>query len=209
LNEIFVNLPKCLTLASGAIRAIYDRSNSVLKDVFLQQSPANRYVVLDGILFLDLLELPELPKSLDFWTIRPLISNNLSVRKIPYPFSRSSDEHAAEKEESEKDDDTAIFVSLSVGTELFIHPMATVKWWCEHTSTWRSDGISDVEIDRTKGMVQFKTNMLRPCALVQVRARIYLSFSGEISLMRQHKPVTFVGCFNRIPIARLGSACNF
>ncbi|ORZ39514.1 hypothetical protein BCR44DRAFT_1426691 [Catenaria anguillulae PL171] len=167
LDSIHVTLPKALTLANVAIRVIHDRSMSRLRDLSLQHesSSAKRHIVLDGVLSFSLLELPELPKTADFWTVRPLISNDLSVRHVPFPSTRNVDEDAQQEDAAEVEggdsldssgnrDDDGMVVSFSVGSGLFLHPLATVKWL-----TMRRD--------RANGLVQFKLSVLRPCALVQ------------------------------------------
>ncbi|KAI9190053.1 Protein casc1 [Blastocladiella emersonii ATCC 22665] len=220
--DMHVTLPKSLTLANVAIRVIHDRSDSTLMDLSLQQNTTSRddrlvsrHIILDGVIFFSLLELPELPKTADFWTIRALLANDLSVRHVPYPFPRGTEEGEGGDGSGDsgggegsldasspnataaaaaasgatgsngavggdgstappgsaptpvKDDDSAMIISYSVGSELFLHPLATVKWWCAKSCTWRTEGISDVEIDRAKGTVQFKTSVFKPCALVQ------------------------------------------
>ncbi|KAJ3364692.1 hypothetical protein GGF32_001331 [Allomyces javanicus] len=167
VDAIHVTLPKALTLANVAICLVHDRSGLTLNDLYLQQTSARKQIVMSGCLDFSLLELPELPKTVDFWTIRPLLSNNLSVKHVEYPFARGNGDMAAPEQEGGREDDASIFVSFSVGLGLHLHPLATVKWWCAETCTWNSDGITDVEIDRTKGTVQFKSSVLKPCALVQ------------------------------------------
>ncbi|KAI9222217.1 hypothetical protein BC828DRAFT_37404 [Blastocladiella britannica] len=219
---LHVTLPKSLTLANVAIRVIHDRSFASLTDFALQhaagtRTPATqhqRHTVLDGVLHFSLLELPELPKTVDFWTIRQLMASDLSVREVSYPFPRGEEEGGGDGEEGNggdgegppksadgsggsggatssqgggggdsslnssmagKDDD-AMLISYTIGAGLFLNPVATVKWWSSETQTWRSEGVSDVEIDRTKGSVMFKSSMFRPCALVQPG---YLEFPPE------------------------------
>lgn len=40
-------------------------------------------------------------------------------------------------------------------------------WWNEEKKTWSNDGITDVEIDKERGIVKFTTIHFRPTALVQ------------------------------------------
>ncbi|KAI9138734.1 hypothetical protein BKA69DRAFT_1089659 [Paraphysoderma sedebokerense] len=44
--------------------------------------------VIGGVLYFDLVELPEPPKVVEFWTLRPVFPSTGNLRRLPYPFSR-------------------------------------------------------------------------------------------------------------------------
>lgn len=71
-ERMSASLPKALALSNVAIRMIYE-SNA--KFATLYEEPHFRSRVhmraIGGVLFLDLVELPEMPKSIENWTIRP------------------------------------------------------------------------------------------------------------------------------------------
>ncbi|KAJ1502649.1 Protein casc1 [Coelomomyces lativittatus] len=201
IRDVHIALPKTLTLSNVAIRVVVDRSDLAMTTTYLREGVAaassssssspsptstpiptlSRQTVVSGVIVLSLLDVPDPPKTIDFWTLRPLLSNQLITRPVEYPFQKKMvDRHhhpndledprqrPESKEPSEVHEDDAIHVSFTLGAGLFIHPLATVKWWNEEVQQWESQGISEVEIDRSKGMVHFKTTMFKPCALVQV-----------------------------------------
>lgn len=164
-NEINVALTKQITLSNSAIRVIADSTELTLRSFLLKQSK-DRNVVLGCVLFFGIYDVPEPPKSIDFWTVRQLMSEDLTLRTVLYPFQKQSNQENVQKEE-ETHDDAAIAVSYSVGKGMIISPQATIKYWDEKSQIWDSKGILDVEIDRHTGRIKFKTLVFAPCALVQ------------------------------------------
>ena len=65
-----MSIPKPLTLASVGVRMILENGPKAATPFDVQDSGKHMSVV-GGIFHLDLLELPEMAKSVDKWTIRP------------------------------------------------------------------------------------------------------------------------------------------
>ncbi|KAI8812586.1 hypothetical protein BJ742DRAFT_792944 [Cladochytrium replicatum] len=166
-NEINISasLPKPLVLANAAIRVLFQTSPTAAFP-FEAQSEGIHLSVVGGVMHLDLLELPELPKQLDSWTIRQLLSPTGQLKKLSYPFKKLEAEAAEEEAESPTSAwPTQVIFTLPRG--LRIGQRATVCYWAEDFKCWANDEIRDIEIDPDNGIVKFRSIHFKPTAVVQ------------------------------------------
>jgi hypothetical protein len=64
------SVPKPIALDNVAIRMLFDISTTGLIPFEIQKGD-NQYSVIGGVISLDLIELPESPKTINSWLIRP------------------------------------------------------------------------------------------------------------------------------------------
>ncbi|KAJ3039947.1 Protein casc1 [Rhizophlyctis rosea] len=168
-------LPKPLALASVAIRMLYQSSAGCTSPFEVQESGTHVSPV-GGILYLDLVEMPEPPKTVESWTIRQLLTTNGTLRRLSYPFKKpASPDHTSEEDPDAENssggtDATAWPLQLTyvaVPGAFVRKEAATVKWWNEETKGWDGEGVEGVEVDEETGTVKFKTIHFAPTALVQ------------------------------------------
>ncbi|KAJ3294999.1 Protein casc1 [Borealophlyctis nickersoniae] len=188
------SLPKPLALASVAIRMLYQSGHTAAAP-FEHVQTGQHMSVVGGVLFFDLVEMPDPPKSVDNWTIRQILSPTGTLRRLTYPFKKPPTETNDEDTDMSSSPatalppgttpvtasvsvggggaggDTAVWpmtVTFSTGPGTFIRTQAaTVKWWNEETKGWDADGIEGVEIDLENGLAKFRTIHFAPTAIVQ------------------------------------------
>ncbi|KAJ3224433.1 Protein casc1 [Clydaea vesicula] len=171
-QNMSASLPKPLALSSVGIRMLYQLDSTVntiyqenLIEGKLHMSP------VCGILLLDIVEFPELPKIVDNWNIRQILSPNGKLKKLAYPFKKVvAEEEATDEKEEEAIDSISwpTLVSYQIQENCFIDKnSAKVMYFKEETKSWEDDNISDVEIDVEKGLVKFRTTHFKPTAVVQ------------------------------------------
>ncbi|RKO87557.1 hypothetical protein BDK51DRAFT_27374, partial [Blyttiomyces helicus] len=161
------SLPKPLALASVAIRMLYESGNTV--GVSFEEQEGISMSPVDGVLFLDLVEMPDPPKTVDAWTIRPVLSATGRLKRLGYPFKKPVTENADEGHEAAMDASAwPMIVSYSIMPGSFVRQdLSTVRWWNVEQKIWDSEGISDVEINSDTGRVKFRTIHFAPTAVVQ------------------------------------------
>ncbi|KAI9088741.1 hypothetical protein DFS34DRAFT_598231 [Phlyctochytrium arcticum] len=141
-------LPKPLVLSNVAIRMILESSHSAT--VPYEQQTGPRILSVTGpILLFDLIEMPDLPKTVDQWTIRP-VSKGGKLKRLNYPFKKDLKEVLEEEGEEEAADASVwpMQVTFSIDPGCFTYAdVTTVRWWNSENNTWDDDGITDVEID--------------------------------------------------------------
>ena len=168
LNMSFT-LPKPLSLSAVAIRMSFNASPNC-GVAFENQASGPRMAYVGGILYFDLMELPDLPKQVDEWTMRTIASPSGAIRHVDYPFAKISAE-AADEEGNNVQDDTIwpTTVSFQIPPGCSIHQeSAQIMWWDASQGNWRKEGITDDEIDGESGKIKFRTIHFAPTALVQV-----------------------------------------
>ncbi|KAL7754314.1 hypothetical protein RI367_000295 [Sorochytrium milnesiophthora] len=168
---ITVTLPKPITLVSVAVRMMYERQLTTLIAHTLRQNTMPALAPVDGILFLDMVDLPDPAKTIDSWTLRPIVSPDARITSIAYPFANTDadmgDSQMEDKDTDSEQEQWPMLVEYKIPPGLFLYTQATVCWWSADDLTWRSDGITNVDIDRVKGMVKFRSTQFRPTAVVQ------------------------------------------
>ncbi|KAI8822900.1 uncharacterized protein EV422DRAFT_383551 [Fimicolochytrium jonesii] len=186
--HISASLPKPLVLANIAIRLLLESGITATATYEKQEGPTPMSVI-GPVLQLDLIEMPDMPKVVDAWTIRPMVSKDGKIKRITYPFKKEAteeDEDLAEKPDTAPAGDdsqsgadgpgpavsdsslwpTTVTFQLEPGC-LLHNGVATVRWWNSKMEWWDEDGIADVEIDPASGLVRFKTIHFAPTAVVQ------------------------------------------
>lgn len=185
-QKMSASLPKPLALSNVAIRMLFQSgtSSSVLFEDTISTSASssssssssnNSYKalmsVVGGVLYLDLAEFPELPKTVDTWTIRQskiilsivifdlyifathiilVLSPSGGLKRLAYPFKKLVTDQA---DDDETNADAAItwptLVTYHIPPETFLNPSnATVRYYNDETKSWEDDNITDVEIDQ-------------------------------------------------------------
>ncbi|KAJ3150288.1 Protein casc1 [Geranomyces michiganensis] len=178
------SLPKPLVLGNVSIRMLLESSFTATADFEDQAVVGKRppMSVIGGVLNLDLIEMPDLPKTVDAWTIRPMLAHEGKITTIPYPFKKPpADEDEALPEEdgggggggggSGGPEDGSVWsmqVSFPIEPGCLLHEGATtVRWWNAAEKIWDDEGVSDVEINKETCSIKFKTIHFAPTALVQ------------------------------------------
>ena len=67
---VSMSIPKPLSLANVGVRILLENGSEASAE-FEEQETERHMSVVGGVLYLDLVELPELAKTVDKWTIRP------------------------------------------------------------------------------------------------------------------------------------------
>ncbi|KAJ3086489.1 Protein casc1 [Quaeritorhiza haematococci] len=180
--EMSASLPKPLALSNVAIRMLYETSPTVSMLFPSEQNTKKLHMsIVGGVLFCDLVELPEVPKTVDAWTIRPVLSPDGQLKRITYPFKKP----VAEEEQETAADPTVwpTVVTFKIPPGIFIDKAsATIMYYDEETKSWETDNIADVEIRTDSWQVKFQTIHFKPTALVQKMSHVGLNFVGPRSL---------------------------
>ncbi|KND04959.1 uncharacterized protein SPPG_00646 [Spizellomyces punctatus DAOM BR117] len=167
-RKLTTSLPKPLVLSNVAIRMLLESSFSAPVP-YEKQNGSRNLSVIGPVLLFDLLEMPDPAKTVDTWTIRPILSKQGKPKRISYPFKKDLTE--VPEEEQEEAADASIWpmlVTYSLDPGCFANAdAATVRWWNEEEKMWDDEGISDVEIEADAGLVKFRTIHFAPTATVQ------------------------------------------
>ncbi|KAJ3024760.1 UNVERIFIED_CONTAM: Protein casc1 [Siphonaria sp. JEL0065] len=168
--KLAMTLPKPISLASVAIRMLYE-SGFTASAPFFYQDTDQHMSVIGGVLFLDIFEMPEAPKVMSSMAIRQILSPDGKLKYIQYPFKKTVTEAA--EEEGDKDGLTDLNVwpaqiSYDIFPDCFIHKeSAKMMSWDDEQMCWSDENVGDVEINIESGAIKFKTTQFRPTAFVQ------------------------------------------
>ncbi|KAJ3366849.1 Protein casc1 [Kappamyces sp. JEL0680] len=171
-GNLSCTVPKPLALENVGIRMIY-ANDANCGASFEVQEGSERMSHIGGILHLDLMMLPDPPKKIDSWTIRPILSKDGGIKRLAYPFKKPVE---IGDDGQEIVQDTAVWltqVSLVVSPHLAVDKSARVMFWDADAKQWSEDGLRDEEFDQDTGKVRFRTMRFAPHALVQ---RTYLEY---------------------------------
>ncbi|KAJ3275655.1 Protein casc1 [Terramyces sp. JEL0728] len=162
------SLPKPLALDNVGIRMLF-KSGDGSAASYESTNGGPSVAIIGGALLFDLVELPEAARKIDSWTIRPVLTQDGSFKRIPYP--TKADKEVAGDEESQTTDLAvwATQVTFTIMPHCFIDSSATVMFFDPELKQWSSDGIKDVEYDQQSGRVRFRTMRFLDTALVQNR----------------------------------------
>ncbi|KAJ3255482.1 Protein casc1 [Chytriomyces hyalinus] len=170
--KLSMSLPKPISLANVAIRMLYESGFTASAPFFFQDSEQHMSVI-GGVLFLDLFEMPEAPKTMGHMMIRQILSPNGRLKLIQYPFKKAETEAAEDHEaEEEPSTDTSNIwpaqICYDISPDCFIHrESAKMMSWDEIYMCWSDENIGDVEINTESGQIKFRTTQFRPTAFVQ------------------------------------------
>lgn len=171
-GKIALQIPKPISLASLTIRVLYDTSRSVIHQFETDHGVINSDKrVLGGVLFLDLFEIPESPKSGNGWTMRQMTEIEQFV-SIDYPFLKngslkgdSDDQNNSSSSEALSDKDSNLVYQIGIkipvkpGTYVDVKSLQALCWDSK-SKKWIADGFSDVSFD--DGFISFKTINFKP-----------------------------------------------
>ncbi len=69
-DGITLNLPKSILMENSALRVVYDKNSAALCKL-ARKAESHGLKVVNGVMYLDLMELPEMAKQSGGWKIRP------------------------------------------------------------------------------------------------------------------------------------------
>ncbi|TPX57393.1 hypothetical protein PhCBS80983_g03887 [Powellomyces hirtus] len=179
--KMSTTLPKPLVLANVSIRMLLESGFTAITPYEQQSTAGPPMSVIGPILNFDLIEMPDPPKTVDTWTIRPMLAKEGKITTLPYPFKKETTEDDEDAKAAEEDaeepltpttaaasDIWPMLVSFQVDAGCLLHQeSATIRWWNEATNVWDEEGISDIEIDKETSIVKFRTIHFAPTAMVQ------------------------------------------
>jgi hypothetical protein len=139
------SVPKPLALDHVGIMMLYNSGpNSAMP--FEAQRGDTQYAVIGGVLRLDLVELPDPPKRVDPWTIRPILNRQGKLNRLVYPFAKPSDQ----QDENNSMTDPAVWatqVNYVIPSNCYIDTSAKVMFWDYSNQCWSNEDIKDAEVD--------------------------------------------------------------
>ncbi|KAJ3148431.1 Protein casc1 [Geranomyces variabilis] len=179
------SLPKPLVLGNVSIRMLLESGFTATAEYEDQAVVGKRppMSVIGGVLNFDLIEMPDPPKTIDAWTIRPMLAREGKITTIAYPFKKPPAEDEDETLPVEDGsggggggggggpEDGSVWsmqVSFPIEPGCLLHEgAATVRWWNAAENFWDDEGVSDVEINKEACTIRFKSIHFAPTALVQ------------------------------------------
>ncbi|KAI9342888.1 hypothetical protein BDR26DRAFT_1006555 [Obelidium mucronatum] len=168
--KLAMTLPKPISLASVAIRMLYQSGFTAAAPFFYQDTDQHMSVV-GGVLFLDLFEMPEAPRVVSSFAIRQILSPDGKLKYIQYPFKKTATEAAEEEGDKDGLADLNVWpaqISYDIFPDCFIHKAsAKMMSWDSEQMCWSDENVGDVEINIENGAIKFKTTQFRPTAFVQ------------------------------------------
>lgn len=142
--------------------------------VVAETKPLGPVESIGGILTLDLLTLPPLPEVANDWTLRAVTPLTANVRRVPYPIPATGS--APKSFDSVDLDAPPVTVSYRLSEDLVLSdPEPRVGWWDESGARWRTDGVSDVRVE--KGVLTYTTVKLGHLSLLQSRSE-YIPYTS-------------------------------
>ncbi|KAJ3114581.1 Protein casc1 [Phlyctochytrium bullatum] len=205
-----MTLPKPIALANVSIRMLYETSMSASLPFQEQEGPVHLTPV-GGMLFFDLFEMPDPPKTFDKWIIRQILSPAGKLKPIAYPFKKTVTEQADDEEEGAADTNIwPTLVTYEIPPSAFIHrDSAKVMAWQESERMWVEENIGDVEINLELGQVKFRTTQFAPTALVQKTYSEYPIQHWELKYVQQNLATLIIhGSSNEIEIEIAEGKCR-
>lgn len=159
---------KPLGLDNVGMRMIYCRDPAIGAPFEAQEGSGDRMSHVGGILFFDLMQLPDPPKKIEKWIIRPILSTAGKIARIDYPFKKPAGE--VEEEGQEAIHDTAVWLiqlNYAMQPNCIIDKSARIMFWDYALKAWSREGIKDDEVDSESGRVSFRTMRFAPYAICQ------------------------------------------
>ena len=153
--HISLSIPKPLSLANVAVRVMFEHGCDALTQFEIQETDCHMSVV-GGVLFLDLVELPDLAKVVDKWTIRPILSTEYGLKRLPYPFKKISMDPGEEENKTEESTSTTGQDIFSWTSLIHFHlprhcvvdkRSAKVMFWNSELKTWDDENITETDYD--------------------------------------------------------------
>ncbi|KAJ3181987.1 Protein casc1 [Geranomyces variabilis] len=178
------SLPKPLVLGNVSIRMLLESGFTATAEYEDQAVVGKKppMSVIGGVLNFDLIEMPDPPKTVAAWTIRPMLAREGKIITIAYPFKKPP---AEDEDEALPDEDGgggggsggggpddgsvwSMHVAFPIEPGCLLHEgAATVRWWNAAEKIWDDEGVSDVEISKEACSIKFKSIHFAPTALVQ------------------------------------------
>lgn len=151
-----MDFPKTFTHLDIAIRYI-----TMSADPFTLQNASGRFVPVGPVYFVELLALPEAPKTINEWTLRTFTHGD-SALVIPYPPAENETPPVIINM-------TPIRLRLALPKGLAVPAQPKIAWWDKTQSQWSDADVMDVEYSAAEHAVSFVTLHLTAMALVQDR----------------------------------------
>jgi hypothetical protein len=203
-----ITIPKPIIMESIAIRIIYREE---LPEIQLYKSETkDQLSVIGGILFLDLLELPEQKIESNQWMLQPVLSNDGIIKRVNYEIIPPEDTEIIDEDmNSSLQAQWSIEVSYYIPPECKILDTATVMQWDPEKKVWDNDGVSDVAINIESGLVKFKTINFKLAALVQEKFSEYPIINWKLKYISRNLAVLIIqGEINKIVIEISNKGCR-
>lgn len=159
LPEVAVSfeLPKALALASVAIRVVQFRAEHAMPSLGVP-SP---YQTVGGILLLELLQLPPVPKRVKGWTLRQVGPTSHTVTRMAYPLPQLGSEPSAGAA-------APLRLSIVLPADVVVpEEMVRVGWWDTANGQWALEGISDIRYEPETRQLSLLTVHLCGLAVLQ------------------------------------------
>ncbi|KAJ8325166.1 hypothetical protein O5D80_006120 [Batrachochytrium dendrobatidis] len=166
--NLSASLPKPLALSNVSIRMIHMTGPNCGVPFENQENEEHRSFV-GGILMLDLAEMPDLPKTVDTWTIRQILSPDGNLKKLEYPFKKAAAEITEEDAQAANDAQMwSTLISFPIPSNVNLDRNSVkVMFWNAEYKMWDDEGITDDDIDLEAGIVKCRTTHFCPTAVVQ------------------------------------------
>ncbi|KAJ3260143.1 hypothetical protein HK103_001219 [Boothiomyces macroporosus] len=160
------SLPKPLALDNVGIRMLLKSGEGAFAN-YEATNGGSLVSPIGGVLLFDLVELPEAARKIDSWILRPVLTQDGTFKRIPYPSKRDTE---VVGDEENQNTDLAVWatqVTFTIMPHCFIDNSATVMFFDPELKQWSTDGIKDVEYDQQSGRIRFRTMKFLDTALVQ------------------------------------------
>ena len=192
--SITTELPKQLALASIALRVMQFSSELLTP----QQPPlgaSSPFMALGGVLSIELMALPQPPKKVKGWTIRPVAEAGVPIVRQSYPTPAAGGDGMSGSA-------PPLRITFTVApTVLLPEGTPRVGGWDADAGAWKVEGISEIEVNAETRAVSFVTPRLTALALLQ-HSHLELPYatwiwaprgpgSGRLSLQTQRYLVSF------------------
>jgi len=203
-----ITIPKPIIMESIAIRIMYREE---LPEIQLYKSSSKEQLsIVGGILFLDLLELPEQKIESNQWMLQPVLSNDGIVKRVNYEIAPPEDtEIIDENMNSSLQAQWSIEVSYFIPPECKILDTATIMQWDPEKKNWDNDGVTDVVINIESGQIKFKTINFKLTALVQEKFSEYPIVSWKLKYISRKLAILIIqGEINKIVIEISDKGCK-
>lgn len=189
--SISSSIPKPLSLSNVGIRMLLQTNPSCVR-LFEENTD---YRPVGAVLFFDLFELPPAITESRNWYVMQVTEE---AKRLEYPFPKS----AVDIIDDDPDSATSMMqwpaaVSYKIPNSFTIqHDAVALGWWDEKTKSWSTDGVEDIDIALSTGVIRFRSCHFAPTAVIQV------------SCIRFRRLQTFLARICRISYTRLDAFCH-
>ena len=165
--SITTELPKQLALASIALRVMQFSSELLTP----QQPPlgaSSPFMALGGVLSIELMALPQPPKKVKGWTIRPVAEAGVPIVRQSYPTPAAGGDGMSGSA-------PPLRITFTVApTVLLPEGTPRVGGWDADAGSWKVEGISEIEVNAETRAVSFVTppHRARPPPALPPRAPV-------------------------------------